>query len=339
MDAFYASVEQRDNPKLRGKPVIIGGDPRERGVVATCSYEARIFGVHSAMPVSVAYRLCPKGIFVRPRFEVYEEVSEQIRDIFHEYTDLVEPLSLDEAYLDVTHNKKNQPSATLLAKQIKEEIYQKTHLTASAGVSFNKFLAKTASDWQKPNGLTVIPPNKALGFIEKLPIGKFHGVGRVTEKKMKSYGINTGSDLRKYDRATLIRLFGKVGGFYYDIAHMQDHRPVNPFRTRKSYGREITFQQDIKDLEHEHQVLKKLAEEVASMLQEAGKSARTITLKVRYEDFTTITRSHTQDQPYKGSQELLGEAINLLNATDAKARYIRLLGVAASNLQDIHNIF
>lgn len=339
MDAFYASVEQRDNPKLRGKPVIIGGDPRERGVVATCSYEARVFGVHSAMPVSVAYRLCPKGIFVRPRFEVYEEVSEQIRNIFYEYTDLVEPLSLDEAYLDVTHNKKNQPSATLLAKQIKEEIYQKIHLTASAGVSFNKFLAKTASDWQKPNGLTVIPPNKALGFIEKLPIGKFHGVGRVTEKKMKSYGINNGSDLRKYDRETLIRLFGKSGGFYYDIAHMQDHRPVNPFRIRKSYGREITFQHDIKDLQQEHQVLKKLAEEVASMLQQADKSARTITLKVRYEDFTTITRSHTQISPYKGSQELLREAINLLNATDAKARYIRLLGLAASNLQDVRNIF
>jgi DNA polymerase-4 len=219
MDAFYASIEQRDNPKLKHRPVIVGGSPDMRGVVAACSYEARKFGIHSAMASSRAYRLCPAAVFIRPRFDVYRRVSEQIREIFLEYTDLVEPLSLDEAYLDVTQNKKGMKSATFIARKIKRKIHAKTGLTASAGISFNKFLAKVASDLQKPDGLTVVRPEQADGFIDRLPIGKFFGIGKVTEKKMIALGIKTGADLKKVDRVKLTEHFGKVGVYYYDIAH------------------------------------------------------------------------------------------------------------------------
>jgi DNA polymerase-4 len=229
MDAFYASVEQRDRPEQKGKPVIVGGDPQSRGVVAACSYESRKFGIHSAMASSTAARLCPDAVFIRPRFDVYRAVSSDIRKIFCEYTDLVEPLSLDEAFLDVTENFMGIPSATLIAREIKEKIYDRTgKLTASAGVSFNKFLAKVASNINKPDGITVITPDMADGFIDRLPIRKFFGVGKVTEEKMLSFGIKTGSDLKKFKKEKLIQLFGKSGSYFYNIAHGMDNRPGNP---------------------------------------------------------------------------------------------------------------
>lgn len=332
MDAFYASIEQREHPELVGKAVIIGGDPHERGVVCTCSYEARKYGVHSAMPVSQAHKLCPQGIFVRPNFPLYQAVSNQIRDIFYRYTDLVEPLSLDEAYLDVTDNKIGLPFATKIAKLIKADILRETQLTASAGVSFNKFLAKTASDWNKPNGLTVILPEQAASFIEQLPIGKFHGVGKVTEKKMHDRGIYSGADLRKYEKAALLELFGKSGQFYYKIAHCQDDRPVDPCRERKSYGREVTFQEDINDLHEMQDILQGLAHEVSLMLQEQHLFARTLTLKVRYDDFITVTRRATKHESFFDEETIVKEALLLLQKTDAQKRNVRLLGLAASNL-------
>src|SRR5210317_1660639 len=227
MDAFYASVEQRDRPELKGKPVIVGGDPQSRGVVAACSYEAREFGIHSAMASATAYRLCPDAVFIRPRFDVYRAVSSEIRKIFCEYTDLVEPLSLDEAFLDVTKNYMGMPSATLIAKEIKRKIYCKTgKLTASAGVSFNKFIAKVASDMNKPDGITVITPDMAEEFIDQLPIRKFFGVGKVTEAKMRSLGIQTGADLKRFQKEKLVEIFGKSGSYFFDIAHGMEHRPV-----------------------------------------------------------------------------------------------------------------
>ncbi|MCH8496286.1 MAG: DNA polymerase IV, partial [Balneolales bacterium] len=244
MDAFYASVEQRDDPSLVGRPVIVGGSPQSRGVVATCSYEARKFGVHSAMPTSQAYRLCPDGAFVYPRFDVYKEVSLQIRAIFDDYTDLVEPLSLDEAYLDVTVNKKENPSATLIAREIQSRVFDEVGLTCSAGVAANKFLAKVASGYKKPSGITVITPEKAEAFINQLPIGKFHGVGAATEKKMLELGIANGADLRERDEVDLVRHFGKSGHFYYRIAHGIDERDVKPNRIRKSVGAENTYSED-----------------------------------------------------------------------------------------------
>jgi len=242
MDAYYASVEQRDRPEFKGKPVIVGGDPKSRGVVAACSYEARKFGIHSAMASSTAYRLCPDAVFIRPRFDMYRAVSTQIREIFYEYTDLVEPLSLDEAFLDVTENYKGMPSATIIAKEIKREIYRRTGgLTASAGISFNKFLAKVASDINKPDGITVITPEMADEFIDRLPIRKFFGVGKVTEEKMLNLGIKTGADLKQYRKEQLIQLFGKSGNYFYDIAHGLDDRPVQPNRIRKSMGKETSY--------------------------------------------------------------------------------------------------
>ena len=247
MDAFFAAVEQRDNPELRGKPVIVGGDPGGRGVVATCSYEARRFGIHSAMSCARAYRLCPQARFVPPRFEAYRTVSLQIREIFHQYTDLVEPLSLDEAFLDVTDNKPAIQSATWVAQEILQKIKQVTGLTASAGVSYNKFLAKIASDMHKPDGLTVVTPEQAKAFIEVLPVRRFHGVGRVTEKRMQTLGILTGADLKKRPQQELDKNFGKAGQYYYQIARGIDLRPVLPNRVRKSIGKETTLSEDIAD--------------------------------------------------------------------------------------------
>jgi len=245
MDAFYAAVEQRDNPELRGKPVIVGGSPNSRGVVATASYEARPYGVHSAMPCSQAARLCPQGIFVKPRFEVYKKVSLQIREIFFEYTDLVEPLSLDEAYLDVTENHVSNPSATLIAREIRQKIKEKTGLTASAGVSNSKFLAKVASDYNKPDGQMVIPPEEAAAFIEELPIHKFYGVGKATQKKMHSLGIKKGKDLKQWTEIDLVKAFGKSGRHYYRIARAIDHREVKPHRVRKSYGKKLLEETEV----------------------------------------------------------------------------------------------
>jgi DNA polymerase-4 len=335
MDAFYAAVEQRDNPDLMGKAVIVGGSPQGRGVVTTCSYEARKFGVHSAMPAARAIRLCPHAVFLRPRFEVYRSVSRQIRAIFHEYTDLVEPLSLDEAFLDVTENKKKMPSATLIAREILRAIYARTgRLTASAGVSFNKFIAKVASDYHKPHGITVVPPGQAQAFIAALPIRKFFGVGRVTEEKMLRLGIRTGADLLPYSEAELVRHFGKVGHFYYRIARGQDERPVKPQWVRKSIGKETTLREDIDDLDQMLAILTHLSEKVIAYLKKEGRQGHTLTLKVKYADFQSVTRSTTLAQPVGDLATILDHLPRLLAATEAGPRKVRLLGVSVSNFDD-----
>ncbi len=333
MDAFYASVEQRDRPELRGKPVVVGGPPNSRGVVCTCSYEARKFGIHSAMPSSQAYRLCPRAIFIKPRFDEYKRVSTRVREIFHEYTDLIEPLSLDEAYLDVTHNKKGMLLATEVAKEILRKIREKTGLTASAGVSFNKFLAKVASDVNKPNGLTVITPKMAPLFIDRLPIGKFFGVGKVTEKKMRELGIQNGADLKKLSREELIQRFGKAGGYYYSIAHAIDERPVNPNRIRKSVGQERTLSIDTDNRSEMLEKLASLAEGVEEYLKKHHISGRTVTLKIKFHDFKQVTRSITLPQPVDGAPEIIPYIEPLLDKTEAGRKKVRLLGITLSNLE------
>lgn len=332
MDAFYASVEQRDFPQYRNKPLIVGGSPQGRGVVAAASYEVRKYGVHSAMPAARAAKLCPHAIFVKPRFDVYKEVSEQIREIFFEYTDLVEPLSLDEAYLDVTENHKNIPSGTLIAHQIRKQIKEKTELTASAGVAFNKFLAKIASDLDKPDGLSVITPNKAKAFIEQLNISKFFGVGKATQQKMESLGIRTGADLKAWDEVDLVKQFGKSGHHYYRIVRGIDNRQVKPNRTRKSIGKERTFSEDISDLEWIRNFLTELAEKISQSMEKLNASGKTITLKVRYKNFETVTRSHTLHHYTNRAEELAEVAIRLLEETETGAREVRLLGISVSSL-------
>lgn len=331
MDAFYASIEQRDFPELRGKPVVVGGDPDKRGVVATCSYEARKFGIRSAMPVKTAYRLCPHANFVHTRFDVYRKVSNQIREIFFHYSDLVEPLSLDEAYLDVTENKKNCPSATLLAKAILKEIYDTTKLTASAGVSYNKFLAKVASDVNKPNGLTVITPNDAEAFIQELPIRKFYGVGESTEKKMHRIGIRDGKSLKAFSEEELIERFGKMGTYLFNIARGIDERPVKPSRERKSVSKETTFAEDVIDFEELKKTLRIQSENVARTLYQKNIKGRTINLKLRYADFTTLTRSITLNHAIDSASDIFDAGIDLLNKIDLKEKSIRLVGLGTSN--------
>jgi DNA polymerase-4 len=334
MDAFFASVEQRDRPELRGKPVVVGGDPHGRGVVSTCSYEARKYGIHSAMASSIAYRLCPNAIFIRPRFDVYKAVSDQIRKIFHDYTDLVEPLSLDEAYLDVTENKKGIPYATDIAREILKRIHKEIGLTASAGVSFNKFLAKMASDVNKPNGIFVVTPRIAPQFIDRLPIGKFFGVGKVTEKKMHAMGIKTGADLKKIEKEELIRRFGKVGNYYYNIAHGKDDRPVNPNRVRKSIGQERTLSIDIDNKKEMLEILKKLAEGVEKLMKNKRIKGRTITLKVKYYNFKSITRSITVTEPVCDAAVMMNYVAKLLEKTEAGKKKVRLLGISLSNFSN-----
>lgn len=332
MDAFFASVEQRDNPALRGKPVIVGGDPGGRGVVATCSYEARRFGIHSAMSCARAYRLCPQALFVRPRFDAYRTVSLQIREIFHQYTDLVEPLSLDEAFLDVTENKPGIVSATWVAQEIRQEISSVTQLTASAGVSYNKFLAKIASDVQKPDGLTVVTPEQAQAFIDLLPVRRFHGVGRVTETKMQNRGVLLGADLKRCSREELDKYFGKAGEYYYNIARGIDLRPVVPNRVRKSIGKETTLSEDIADRGQLLTILGDLAGRVATLLQSKETSGLTLTLKVKYGDFQIVTRSLTRVEPNEQTAEMLQLAEELLGKTEAGQRSVRLLGLTISGL-------
>jgi DNA polymerase-4 len=334
MDAFYASVEQRDNPDLKGKPVIVGGDPGKRGVVAACSYEARKFGIHSAMASSRAVRLCPQVVVIHPHFHVYQEVSLQIRDIFHEYTDLVEPLSLDEAYLDVTENKKGMTIATSIAEEILQKIFEKTGLTASAGVSFNKFLAKVASDVNKPNGLTVIPPDKANEFINNLPIGKFHGIGKVTEEKMLKKGIKTGRDLKKISLPKMRRFYGKAGEYFYHISHGEDNRPVRSEWIRKSLGQETTFETDIDDRRTMLETLERLAGRISVSLKKRNLNGRTVTLKVRYADFSLITRRLTVNALLQTRDEIMEHIPALLDRTEAGPRKIRLLGLTISSFTD-----
>ncbi len=332
MDAFFASVEQRDEPKYRGKPLVVGGSPDKRGVVAAASYEARKFGIHSAMSSRLAYQRCQQVIFVRPRFEVYRAVSQQIRAIFLEYTDLVEPLALDEAYLDVTENKTNMTSAIAIARDIKQNIVQATRLTASAGVSINKFLAKIASDLEKPNGLCSILPHQAEAFLETLPIEKFHGIGRVTAAKMKRLGIHTGADLKARSQSDLLQHFGKYGLFYYKIVRAQDDRAVKPNRIRKSLGAETTFAEDRSDRETLEKTLQQLAQSVEQRLSRHQAYGRTVTLKIKYANFQQVTRSRTLDMTVRDRATLFAIARSLLATTDVGNRKIRLLGITVSNL-------
>ncbi|WP_286744026.1 DNA polymerase IV [Roseivirga sp. UBA1976] len=334
MDAFFASVEQNDNPELRGKPVAVGGS-RERGVVAAASYEARKFGVRSAMPSALAYRKCPEIIFVTPRFERYKEVSMQIRSIFESYTDLIEPLSLDEAFLDVTHNKKAMASATLIAKAIKQEIKAKTGLTASAGISINKFIAKIASDYHKPDGLTLVGPEKVTLFLEQLPIEKFFGVGKVTAQKMKNLGIVDGKSLKAWSKEALMANFGKSGAFYYNIVRGNDERPVNPNRIRKSLGAENTFDHDLKEPTDLKMALDSIILTVYNRLKKADKWGKTLTLKVKFSDFRQITRSQTYEKPLATLEDIAQHTFSILDNIDPADFEIgvRLLGVTLSNFE------
>jgi DNA polymerase IV len=332
MDAFYASVEQRDNPELRGKPVAVGGS-RERGVVAAASYEARRFGVRSAMPSVTAKRKCPELIFVKPRFDVYREVSLQIREIFDAYTPLVEPLSLDEAYLDVTDHLAAVSSATEIAEQIRTRIRAETHLTASAGVSYNKFLAKMASDERKPDGLFVITPRMGATFIEHLPIGRFHGIGRVTCAKMERLGIHSGADLKAQTLLFLQQHFGKSGAYFYTLARGIDERPVCADRIRKSVGAETTFHADLFTLEEARLALSALMEKVWSYCEKSTIRARTVTLKAKYADFQQVSRSHTRGAPLATLTEIEAIVYALLESLFPITKGIRLLGVTLSSLE------
>lgn len=334
MDAFFASIEQKDNPLFRGKPLIVGGNPQSRGVVAACSYEARRYGIHSAMPCAKALRLCPKAVFARPRMARYREVSTQVMKIFRQYTHLVEPLSLDEAFLDVTVNSQQHPSATLLARAICSHIYNDIGLTASAGVSFNKFIAKVASDINKPRGITTVTPDEAIEFLGGLPIRKFFGVGRVTELKMLRLGIKTGNDLRQWDHEKLIFHFGKIGSFLHDIVRGIDSRPVQPERVRKSIGSEQTLPYDTDDMNEIEAILKALANQLEKSLVEKKLCAQTLTLKVRYHDFTTITRSQTVRFPIQTQDDIVGLLPHLLASTKTGRLKIRLLGLSISKLSD-----
>lgn len=332
MDAFFASVEQRDHPGLKGKPVVVGGSPDGRGVVAAASYEARKFGIHSAMPSYRALRLCPEVIFVRPRFDAYKAVSDQIREIFYEWTDLVEPLSLDEAYLDITENKKGVRSARQVAIEIKEAIRVKTRLTASAGVAVNKFVAKIASDLKKPDGLSVITPEKMVPFLEQLPVGKFHGIGKASEKKFHAMGVFTGAELKKLTETELVRNFGKTGSFYYRIVRGEDNRPVQPDRVRKSVGAENTFSNDLGDIPEIQQRLKEIAQKVSERMQRIDAAGKTVTLKVRYDTFESVTRSHTLPTEVCEANVIYNISEQLLEHTEAGERPVRLLGISVSNL-------
>jgi DNA polymerase-4 len=331
MDAFYASVEQRDNPELRGKPVAVGGS-MQRGVVAAASYEARRFGVHSAMPTITAKRKCPDLIFVKPRFDVYKAISLQIREVFAEFTPIIEPLSLDEAYLDVTENLKGIVSATRIAEGIRARIRAETELTASAGVSYNKFLAKLASDHRKPDGLFVITPEIGPTFVETLPVRKFHGIGPATAKKMEQLGIATGLDLRAQTLAFLQQHFGKAGSYYYWAARGVDERPVRADRIRKSVGAENTFPTDLVTYEAARDALREIADKVWAYCEHAGVRGRTVTLKVKFANFQQITRSRTGQTQIGTRSELeqLGSA--LLEPLFPVAKGVRLLGISLSSL-------
>ena len=330
MDAFFASVEQRDNPELKGKPVVVGGD-HKRGVVAAASYEARKFGVRSAMSSVVAKQKCPHLIFVHGSFDKYKAVSRQIREIFLEYTDLVEPLSLDEAFLDVTLSKRGKPSATLIALEIKKRIKETTGLTASAGVSYCKFLAKVASDINKPDGLFVITPDEAEAFLEKLEVKKFFGIGKVTSEKLNKRGIFIGADLKKMEQSELIRQFGKAGVYYYQIVRGIDNRPVEPSRERKSLGAENTFDKDYFLLEDLQNRMQEIEDELWRRLQRAKTYGRTLTLKIKFDDFEQITRSKTLLKEIDSSNELHKTALQLLHKESPFVKGVRLLGLTISN--------
>lgn len=333
MDAFFASVEQRDFPELQGKAIAVGGS-KDRGVVAAASYEARKFGVRSAMASRIAVQKCPHLIFQAARFEVYKEVSMQIHAIFKEYTDLIEPLSLDEAYLDVTENKKGMHSATIIANEIRSRIFETCQLTASAGISSNKFIAKIASDINKPNGYCLIKPNEIPDFIAQLPINKFHGIGKVTAKKLNSYGVFFGSDLKKLSFEFLKQNFGKSGTYYFNIAQGIDDRPVNPDRIRKSIGAENTFEKDLYLFDDLTAKIEKISSRVYTRLEKNQKEARTLTLKIKFSDFSQITRSTTDTSlSFKTETQIFNAALNLLKGINIPKTGIRLLGISLSNFE------
>ena len=332
MDAFYASVEQRDDPSLRGKPVAVGGQPDHRGVVAAASYEARGFGVRSAMPMSRAVRLCPSLIIVRPDFARYRDVSQSVFAIFRSVTPLVEPLSLDEAYLDVTENAWHEPLGLRVAARLKAAIRETTQLTASAGVAPNKFLAKIASAWKKPDGLTVIAPERVEHFLQKLPVDALWGVGPVTASRLRDRGIERLIQVRSADPATLREAVGSQADWLRRLADGVDERPVVPDRAAKSSGTENTFSQDLVDPQEIRSAIDEMAREGATWLERKRLLCRTVTIKVRYSDFTTITRSHTQMPPTRNADDIAMRAVALLDRTDAGRRPVRLLGVSVHNL-------
>jgi DNA polymerase-4 len=331
MDAFYASVEQRDNPALRGRPVAVGGDPDKRGVVAAASYEARTFGVRSAISMAKAVRLCPSLVIVHPDFTKYRTVSQQVFDIFRRVTPLVEPLSLDEAYLDVTENAWGEPLGTRVARRLKDEIRNATALTASAGVAPNKFLAKIASGWQKPDGLTVIPPERVEMFLQGLPVDALWGVGPVTARKLRARGIEKLVDVRAADPELLRETVGSLAGWLQQLARGEDDRPVVAEHEPKSSGSENTFARDLTELADIRREIAAMAADAASWLVRHERYARTVTIKVRYDDFTTITRSQSE-APTRDEQAIVARALALLEKTEAGIRPIRLLGVSVHNL-------
>jgi DNA polymerase-4 len=339
MDAFYASIEQRDFPELRGKPVAVGR-AKDRGVVAAASYEARKYGVFSAMPSVTALKKCPQLIFVPARFDIYRSVSAHIREIFKEYTDLIEPLSLDEAFLDVTKNKKNMPSASLIANEIKGRIWEETSLTASAGISYNKFLAKIASDINKPNGFYLIKPQDAIAFLEQLPIEKFFGIGKVTAQKMRMMGITNGVELKGKEKSFLIRYFGKAGAYFYDVVRGIDNRPVIANRERKSIGVERTFPVDLQTEADISSALNNIEKELIELLKEGNYKGRTLILKMKFHDFKQVTHGITFSRPLSGNNEerLHHTTLQLLSEMNVEQKRIRLLGLTLTNLTDETNI-
>ncbi len=334
MDAFYASVEQRDDPALRGRPVAVGGDPRSRGVVCAASYEARAFGVRSALPMARAVSLCPQLVIVRPDFARYGAVSRQVFQIFREVTLLVEPLSLDEAYLDVTENFWGLALGVDVARRVKERIREETNLTASAGVAPNKFLAKIASGWRKPDGLTVIAPERVERFLQKLPVDALWGVGPKTTARLRAAGIERLVDVRAADAAVLARVVGSYAETLRRMAYGEDDRPVDPNRERKSIGCENTFAEDLRDLETIRREVRELAIAASEILARKKLFARTVTLKLRYSDFETITRSQTRDPATRLPEEIAARALALLEKSEAARRPVRLLGVSLHGLSE-----
>src|SRR5258706_2984737 len=332
MDAFYASVEQRDDASLRGKPLAVGGSPQGRGVVAAASYEARTLGVRSAMPMARAVRLCPELLIVRPDFARYRAASQKVMAILRDCTPLVEPLSLDEAYLDVTENRWGEPLATNVAKRLKARIKEELQLTASAGVAPNKFLAKIASGWQKPDGLTVIPPERVEQFLQKLPVEALWGVGPVTAKKLRALGIEKLIDIRSFDDASLRETIGSLAAWLKRLSDAADPREVKPDRPWKSISAETTYPEDLERLAEMRAEVERLARRVAASLEKKNLYARAVTLKLRYSDFTTVTRSHTADHPTRKPDDFAARAVALLERTDAARRPVRLLGVGAHDL-------
>ncbi|HEX9369194.1 MAG TPA: DNA polymerase IV [Vicinamibacterales bacterium] len=334
MDAFYASVEQRDRPELRGKPVAVGGDPNKRGVVAAASYEARVFGVRSAIPMARAVRLCPHLIVVRADFQKYRDASRQVFEIFRSVTPLVEPLSLDEAYLDVTENAWGETLGKAVAQRLKVAIREATGLTASAGVAPNKFLAKIASAWKKPDGLTVIAPERVERFLQKLPVDALWGVGPVTAARLRERGIERLIDVRTADEQVLREAVGSWAEWLRQLANGIDDREVEPNRETKSSGSESTYAQDLTDINEIRQAIDAMARDAAEWLEKTQLLCRTVTIKVRYSDFTTITRSHSKTPPTRECEDIAQRAVRLLDRTDAAARPVRLLGVSVHNLED-----